>query len=131
MSEYTRALLVAHQLIPSLALAIQHPHPRRAAAPHRLSPLNPSAISSSSSESSEPSSPETSPTTRTLALPPFPRSKRPAFPSSRPLRPFASINTPPATKAAKKTKIIEPPSGSSGAGFFVLGLTQTELARRD
>ncbi|KAI5124465.1 hypothetical protein M0805_008348 [Coniferiporia weirii] len=49
------------------------------------------------------------------------------FPTSRPLRPFASI----APKAsAKPVKIIELPE-SFKSGIFVLNLTQAEFSRQD
>ncbi|QRV86593.1 peptide methionine sulfoxide reductase [Ceratobasidium sp. AG-Ba] len=54
----------------------------------------------------------------------------PAFPSSRPLRPFASINTSVMANGKPKpgVKLIEPKD--TGRQFFVLGLSQSELARR-
>ncbi|KAG9126417.1 hypothetical protein FRC07_003521 [Ceratobasidium sp. 392] len=54
----------------------------------------------------------------------------PAFPSSRPLRPFASINSPMMANGKPKpgVKLIEPKD--TGRQFFVLGLSQSELARR-
>ena len=64
----------------------------------------------------------------------------PAFPTSRPIRPFASIATTlqagvatvsAAGKIEKKPiKIIEPPEGFK-SGYFVLNLTQAELSRQD
>jgi len=60
-----------------------------------------------------------------------------SFPHSRPLRPFGQpkpalslLNGLPARQ--KKTKIIEAPASCPGGnGFFVLNLTNDELARRD
>ncbi|TCD70069.1 hypothetical protein EIP91_005051 [Steccherinum ochraceum] len=57
----------------------------------------------------------------------------PAFPTSRPLRPFPSINTPLSKRsngpAAKPVKIIEPPKNFRGE--WVLNLTQAEFGRQD
>ncbi|KAJ3482062.1 hypothetical protein NLI96_g7225 [Meripilus lineatus] len=63
----------------------------------------------------------------------------PAFPTSRPLRPFASIanatipslplRSSKAASGKKPIKIIEPPKGFRGE--FVLNLTQAELRRED
>ncbi|KAJ1309664.1 hypothetical protein OPQ81_006430 [Rhizoctonia solani] len=54
----------------------------------------------------------------------------PAFPTSRPLRPFASMNTSVMANGKPKptVKMIEPKD--TGRQFFVLGLSQSELARR-
>ncbi|CUA68205.1 hypothetical protein RSOLAG22IIIB_03444 [Rhizoctonia solani] len=54
----------------------------------------------------------------------------PAFPASRPLRPFASMNTSVMANGKPKptVKMIEPKD--TGRQFFVLGLSQSELARR-
>ncbi|KAH8100523.1 hypothetical protein BXZ70DRAFT_155443 [Cristinia sonorae] len=61
-------------------------------------------------------------------------SSSPAFPTSRPLRPFPSINTNFPSKRsngapAKPVKIIEPPKNFRGE--WVLNLTQAELSRQD
>ncbi|KAL4243073.1 hypothetical protein ABKN59_001011 [Abortiporus biennis] len=60
----------------------------------------------------------------------------PAFPTSKPLRPFASIanaTTPSLSSrsngAKKPTKMIEPPKNFRGE--FVLNLTPAELSRQD
>lgn len=55
----------------------------------------------------------------------------PAFPTSRPLRPFPSINTSISKRgaAAKPVKIIEPPKNFRGE--WVLNLTQAEFGRQD
>lgn len=57
----------------------------------------------------------------------------PAFPTSRPLRPFPSIATSFGKRAngapAKPVKIIEPPKNFRGE--FVLNLTQAEFGRQD
>ncbi|KIO34536.1 hypothetical protein M407DRAFT_240429 [Tulasnella calospora MUT 4182] len=97
----------------------------------KLSPLNPTFARSPLSQSS-PSSPlsptssfssPTSPTSGARLLP----KRGPSFPSSRPLRPFASVKT----AISKPTvKIIQPPAGLCGPQFFVLDMTQGELARQ-
>ncbi|KAF9520529.1 hypothetical protein BS47DRAFT_1335692 [Hydnum rufescens UP504] len=72
-----------------------------------LSPLNPSASAHSFV-------PRASPRPRHV------------FPSSRPLRPFALGNH---SQSTKPTKIIEVPKGFRN-GFFVIDMTNEELARR-
>lgn len=58
-----------------------------------------------------------------------------SFPPSRPLRPFATLGPKPAFSSypqqKKTTKIIEAPkSFPGGCGFFVLNMTNDELARK-
>ncbi|KAI0322263.1 hypothetical protein OF83DRAFT_1167657 [Amylostereum chailletii] len=57
--------------------------------------------------------------------------RTPSFPSSRPLRPFASIGhvTQPSHHKGKPVKLIQPPANQRGQ--FVLNLTQAELSRQD
>ncbi|CAL1696465.1 unnamed protein product [Somion occarium] len=65
-------------------------------------------------------------------LPPKrPLSNGHAFPTSRPLRPFPSINTSFSSNGpkSKPTKIIEPPKNFRGE--WVLNLTQAEFRRQD
>ncbi|KAI0034934.1 hypothetical protein K488DRAFT_28329, partial [Vararia minispora EC-137] len=68
----------------------------------------------------------------------FPRpaqrqSQRASFPTSRPLRPFASIShittSSDKGKASKPVKLIEPPANHRAQ--FTLNLTQAELGRQD
>lgn len=63
-------------------------------------------------------------TKRTITLPPL-------FPTSRPLRPFASVANAmsPTSPTGKATKIIQPPKNFKSE--FVLNLTQAELSRQD
>ncbi|KAK7694386.1 hypothetical protein QCA50_001572 [Cerrena zonata] len=64
-----------------------------------------------------------------------PKRTGPAFPTSRPLRPFPSINANISsgprgtTPTSKPTKIIEPPKNFHGQ--WVLNLTQAEFGRQD
>ncbi|EGO30037.1 hypothetical protein SERLADRAFT_379725 [Serpula lacrymans var. lacrymans S7.9] len=52
------------------------------------------------------------------------------FPSSQPLRPFASISQPlKSSVSAKPVKLIEPPKNFKTT--FVLNLTQEEFSRHD
>ncbi|KAF8140035.1 hypothetical protein EV363DRAFT_1311479 [Boletus edulis] len=55
---------------------------------------------------------------------PLPR-RSPHFPSSRPIRPFASIQN----MSMKPVKLIEPPQNFKTT--FILDLTQGELSRQD
>ncbi|KAG9030869.1 hypothetical protein FS837_003161 [Tulasnella sp. UAMH 9824] len=100
----------------------------------KLSPLNPSFARSPLSQSSPSSplsptfsSPSSSPSSPTSGARPMLPKRGPSFPSSRPLRPFASVKT----AISKPTvKIIQPPAGLCGPQFFVLDMTQGELARQ-
>lgn len=90
-----------------------------------LSPLNPKASHHASVMSPYPMA---------MARPGAPVRKV-SFPPSRPLRPHAMGPKPlfqqQAQANAKKTKIIEAPkSFPGGCGFFVLNMTNDELARR-
>ncbi|KAI0076241.1 hypothetical protein K474DRAFT_1598329, partial [Panus rudis PR-1116 ss-1] len=81
------------------------------------------------------SSPLASTAPPTRIVPKRQLSNAPAFPTSRPLRPFPSINTSikgissSGSAPKKPTKIIEPPKNFRGQ--FVLNLTQAELSRQD
>ncbi|KAF8559310.1 hypothetical protein OG21DRAFT_722717 [Imleria badia] len=75
-------------------------------------------------------SPLASQSHNSVSTPPRPLPRRnPHFPTSRPIRPFASISQNTSLSSTKPVKLIEPPQNFKTT--FILDLTQGELSRQD